>query len=104
MDKKKITLHSFLHSLGVVIYIALVSLLMTNSEKIFGEMADFWGPLAMLLLFTVSAAVTGLLVFGRPVYLFLQGMKKEAIQFTFYTLGFLIAESLVVFIILFAVR
>lgn len=104
MNLKKITLYSLLHSLGVIAYITLVVLIMNNGEKLFGKMDNFWGPMAMLLLFTVSAAITGLLVFGHPVYLFLQGMKREAVQFTFYTVGFLIAEAIIVFVILFLIR
>jgi len=91
-------LMSFLHALAVLIYVVLVALLMNNGEKLFGSMTGIWGPVAMLLLFTVSAAVTGLLVLGRPIYLFLNGNKKEALQFLFYTLGWLVIITLVVFI------
>jgi len=70
---------------------------MNNSERLFGKMNDIWGPMAFILLFTVSAAITGLLVFGRPIYLFLNGMKNEAVKLTFYTIGFLFLETVLVF-------
>jgi hypothetical protein len=91
-------LKSLLHALAVLVYVVLVALLMNNGEKLFGNMNGLWGPVAFLLLFTVSAAVTGLLVLGRPIYLFLNGNKKEALQFLFYTLGWLVIITLVVFI------
>jgi hypothetical protein len=100
MPPKKVILHSLLHALGVVVYVVLVALLMTNAEKIFGGMNNIWGPVAMLLLFTVSAAITGLLVLGRPIYLFLNGNKKEGITFLFCTLGWLILLTIIVFIYL----
>jgi hypothetical protein len=90
-------LMSLLHALAVLIYVVLVALLMNNGEKLFGNMTGLFGPVAFLLLFTVSAAVTGLLVLGRPVYLFLSGSRKEALQFLFYTLGWLVIITLVVF-------
>jgi hypothetical protein len=101
MDSKKITLYSLLHSIGVVAYIALVALLMNNAERILGQTKDtFWDPVAFLLLFTVSAAITGLLVLGRPIYLFLSGNKKEALTFLFYTLGWLVVFTVLIFLTL----
>ncbi|MFA4937084.1 MAG: hypothetical protein WC575_02215 [Patescibacteria group bacterium] len=43
------------------------------------------GPVAFLLLFVVSATIVGLLVLGKPVTLFLEGFKKEAVRLLFYT-------------------
>jgi hypothetical protein len=100
MPPQKMILKSLLHALAVAVYIILVSLLMNNANRIFGAMDNFWGPVALLLLFTVSAAVTGLLVMGRPAYLFLNGQKKEGLQFLFYTLGWLVILTVIVFVII----
>lgn len=92
---------AFLHSLGVVAYISFVSFLMFNVERVFGEKEDtFLAPVAFLLLFTLSAAIVGMLVFGRPVMLYLDGKKKEAMNFAGTTVGFLFIEAIFVFIIL----
>lgn len=96
MPNSKLILQGFLFSLGVVAYVFLVVLVMNNGNSLFGTMDNFWGPLAMLLLFTVSAAITGSLVFGRPIYLFLNGMKKEAVTLALYTIGFLFLETILV--------
>jgi hypothetical protein len=96
MPNSKLILHSFLFSLGVVAYVFLVVLVMTHGDTLFGATNNLLGPLAILLLFTVSAAITGLLVFGRPIYLFLNGMKKEAITLALYTIGFLFLETTLV--------
>jgi hypothetical protein len=91
---------AFLHSLGVVIYITFVAYLLQHANQWFGTMTNIWGPIAFLLLFTLSAAIIGLLIFGRPVYMYLNGKKKEAFSFIFATLGFLFVEALFIFIIM----
>lgn len=91
---------AFLHSLGVVVYIVFVAYILQNGEHLFGKMNNIGGPIAFLLLFTLSAAIVGLLVFGRPVHMYLDGKKKEALSFTFATLGFLFIEALFIFIIM----
>ncbi|MEK7631436.1 MAG: hypothetical protein AAB445_01020 [Patescibacteria group bacterium] len=92
---------AFLHSLGVVVYISFVSFLMFNVERIFGGQPDtFLAPVAFLLLFTLSAAIVGLLVFGRPIMLYLDGKKREAVEFAATTVGFLFIEAILVFTVL----
>lgn len=96
MKNSKLILQGFLFSLGVVAYVILVVIIMFNGNSLFGTMDNFWGPLAMLLLFTVSAAITGSLVFGKPVYLFLIGFKTESVKLALYTIGFLFLETIIV--------
>jgi hypothetical protein len=56
----------------------------------------------MLLLFVTSAAITGFLVFGKPVMLYIDGKKREAVSLLGYTIGILFLITLVVFIFLIA--
>ncbi len=93
MDDFKLALQSFLFSLGVIAYISLVSIVMNNAEALFGKMQNFWGPVGFLMLFCVSAAITGMLVFGRPVYLFMNGYKRDGIKQAIFTVGFLFIET-----------
>ena len=96
MNNPKLILQGFLFSLGVVAYVSLVVIVMFNGTTLFGTMDNFWGPMAMLLLFIVSAAITGSLVFGRPVYLFITGFKSESVKLALYTIGFLFLETIIV--------
>ena len=82
---------------GVLVYVMLVSWLMTNGDKLFGKMDGYIGPVAFLMLFVFSVAVTGLLVLGRPAYLFLSGEKAEAVKLFFYTLAWMLVIVLAVF-------
>ena len=100
MDQKKIISISLLNALGVIIYISLVAFVMLNSENLFGQMDNLWGPVGFLLLFTVSAAITGLLVLGRPAYLFLNGQKTEAVKMLIYTVAGLFGATVIYLFIL----
>ncbi len=104
MNKSKVLLHSFGHAIGVLAYISLVVTLMTNLEKYFANTPDtFMAPIAMLLLLVLSVAVMAILVFGRPIYLFLNNFKREAFFFLGYTLGWLLLFVIIAFITIFIV-
>ena len=88
-------------ALGTLIYISLVACLMINGQWLFGpQMGTILGPIMLLLLFVFSATVTGLLVLGRPAYLFLTGDRKTAISLLLYTVGWLFIITLGVLMIL----
>ncbi len=91
MDKKTITKLSFINALGTVVYVLIVSLFMKNAEQIFGEMEEtIVGPMIFLLLFVISASITGGLILGKPLMLYLDKQKKEAIRLFVCTLTWLI--------------
>ena len=95
----KLIKSSLLMALGTVVYVAGVAWFMTNAEKgFFGNEKTIWVPIAMLLLFVVSAGVTGSLVVGRPVMLYLDGKKREAVQ----QLGLTLLWLLVILVLVFA--
>jgi len=100
MDKKIIKL-SFLLALGEGVYITLVALLMFGIQKLFGSKPDpvIIAPIAFLLLFVISAAISGALILGRPVMLYLDGKKKDALQLFGFILLWLILFLVIAFII-----
>lgn len=57
-------------------------------------------PMAMLMLFVCSAAITGFLVFGKPMMRYIDGKKKEAISLLTYTLGMLFIITIIFFLFL----
>lgn len=97
MKNKDIALASFINSVGVAVYVGGVAFIMSNGERIFGKMDNFLGPVAFLLLFIMSAAITGALVLGRPVMLFLDRQKKEAIKLFLFSVGWLLVITIVIF-------
>lgn len=89
MKNSKIILWGFLQALGVAVYASVVVTIMRNGDKIFGEMNNFLGPVAFLLLFVLSAAITASLTLGRAVLMYLDNRKTEAVKLFGFTLGWL---------------
>ena len=85
MKNYKLAYYAAIQSLGVFIYTSGVAWFFFNGNKLFGENNSFWQPLSMLLLLVVSAAITGSLVFGKTIFLYLEGLKKEAVKLLIYT-------------------
>lgn len=86
MKSKKIYQWAALDALGTALYILLVGAFMNNASKIFGEVDNkLISPAVFLLIFILSALITGSLVLGRPVMLYLDGQKKEGIKLLLFT-------------------
>ncbi len=98
MKNSKLVIYALADSLGVFLYVSGVAWFLFNAEKLFGKMQDFWGPTAMLLIFILSALVTGSLVLGRPIYLYLKGLKTESIKLLFYTIISLFIITLIILV------
>jgi hypothetical protein len=96
----KIIKIAIIDSLGTAAYIILIVSFIFSLQR-FQKMEDtIFIPIAMLLLFVCSAAITGFLVFGKPVMLYLDGKKREAISLLGYTIGMLVLITVVAFIVL----
>ena len=98
MKPSNYILKSFLNAGGVFIYVSGIVWTLFNGSKFFGEVTGIAVPILMLLLFLVSACVTGALVLGKPILLYMDGMKKEALTLFLATVGWL-----AVFLIIIAV-
>ncbi|HTK04565.1 MAG TPA: hypothetical protein VL500_03200 [Candidatus Eisenbacteria bacterium] len=86
-DKNEIAKRGVLHALGALAYVLAVVCLITSMENLFGSEDPKFVPVAMLLLLVLSAAVMGLLVFGKPVMLYIDGKKREAVELVGWTIG-----------------
>ena len=74
-------LHALGHAILVLLYTSGVAWILFNAQRLFGKVTSFWGPLALLMLFVVSATIVGTLVLGRPILLYLDGRKDAALRF-----------------------
>lgn len=92
MTNKKIWIIAVLDGISTGLYVALVAVFMTYANNFFGEADSALGGIAILMLMVLSVAVVGTLILGRPLMMYLDGAKKEAVK----TLGFTI---LVLFIL-----
>ncbi|HTE48344.1 MAG TPA: hypothetical protein VK675_00355 [Candidatus Paceibacterota bacterium] len=104
MTRNNIITRALLDALGVAAYVVAFAFCVGNFEKIFGPQQDGWINIALvLILFIVSACVTGSLVLLKPILLYVEGQKKEAVQMFVYTVLFLfliILASIIVFILI----
>ncbi len=99
MKNSKLVFYAVANSLGVFLYVSGVAWFMFNGEKWFGKAEkNFWMPVAMLLMFILSATITGSLVLGRPIFLYLKGLKAESIKLLVYTIISLFIIVLIVLI------
>ncbi|MDO8564083.1 MAG: hypothetical protein Q7R87_03680 [Nanoarchaeota archaeon] len=99
----KIIRRAIIDSVGTALYIILVVSFIFSLQMFSSEPEDtIIIPIAMLLLFVCSAAITGFLVFGKPIMLYIDGKKREAILLLGYTLGILFLLTLISFIFLIA--
>ena len=90
MKKLDIIVKSLINASGIFVYILIVAGLLLNAGTIFSEPPGLLIPIFMLLLFIISASVTGFLVLGKPIHLYLGGFKKEAVILLFATLAWLV--------------
>lgn len=90
--KPSIPVTAFLQALGVVAYISLLTLIVYLLENgiVPAPEIEFIGPMILLLTFVISAAITGGLVLGYPIILFLEKRKRDALILFFETIGFLV--------------
>lgn len=98
---KNIKKQAVINALLTTIYIVIVGLFMyyATLAKVGRENA-YIAPIAMLLLFVFSAALTGYLIVGKPVRLYIDGKKKEAINLLVSTLCFLFVITLISLLLL----
>ena len=105
MKNSKLIWQAAADSLGVLAYICLVSLVLTNGAKIFGQSDNkIISPIIFLLLFVLSALITSSLILGKPILLYLEGLKKEGVKLLIYTIINLSILLLILFAILIIIR
>lgn len=100
MKKSDYFLKSLASAAGVFIYVSAVAWFLFNGQTIFGKASNFFMPLFLLLLLIISATITGLLVLGKPIHLYLNNLKKEAFILLSATLAWLILFAIAVAIAL----
>jgi hypothetical protein len=89
LDKKlSIQFFAFLQTTGLVIYIVLLSFLFTFIAPNFQNTStQFYVPIIMLLLFIISAVISGLLVLGRAGFLFWEKQYKKSLTLVGWTIA-----------------
>lgn len=92
---------ALINSIATAFYIITVGCFMYFASLIkVGRANTILVPIALLLLFVFSAAITGFLIFGKPAQMYVDGKKKEALSLFAYTLTFFSIITLIAIILL----
>ncbi|MFA6917864.1 MAG: hypothetical protein WC285_03455 [Candidatus Gracilibacteria bacterium] len=94
---KTILKSAIINSTATALYIILVASFLFHVEDVKLEEPSVLIPIFMLMLFVFSAALTGTLILGKPILLYLEGKKKESVSLLAYTLGIFFLTILLVF-------
>lgn len=97
MKKQQIVIAGLLHAIAATAYVALVAFIMTHASVWFGKTDTSFTPMAVLMLFTLSAAVMASLTFLRPVLWYLDNKKQEGLWLLAWTIIFLFVFTVVAF-------
>jgi len=95
-----VTKNPFINALAATLYITVVATIPFFGKQLFGDGKSFLIPIAMLSLFTLSAAVMGYLFLYQPLLLILDGHKKDAVKLFLQTIATFAGITLVLFILL----
>lgn len=94
------TKNPFINAFAAAAYIAVVASLMFYAPRFAPPTNSVMVPIAMLSLFTLSAAVMGYLFVFQPLQLYLDGEKKAAVRLFLKTLAaFACLTALILFVL-----
>lgn len=98
MFDKKIIKQSIAFAVCAILYITLIVTLLDWAGKTFvSEDKILLQPIGFLLLLVVSAATMGMLIFGKPLMLYMDGKKREALGMVISTIVSLATCTILVF-------
>ena len=81
------TKNPLINALSATLYISLIAFVMFYGLKNADHSESVVIPIAMISLFTLSAAVMGYIFLSQPLQLYLDGKKKEAVNLFMRTVG-----------------
>jgi len=94
------TKNPFINALAATLYITAVATIPFFGKQLFGPGNSFLIPIAMLSLFTLSAAVMGYLFLYQPLLLLLDGHKKDAVRLFLQTVATFAGITIILFLLL----
>lgn len=93
---------SFLSAVGVTAYTTAIGWLLFNAHRLFGERPDTaLAPISVLTLLVLSVGIVGTIIFLRPVLMYLDGKKTDAVKLLVATLAWLALFTVILFVVQF---
>ena len=95
------TKNPFINALTATLYISCIAVFMFYVTKTFPQKDTVLAPIAMISLFTLSAAIMGFVFLYQPLQLLLDGHKKKAVDLFLQTVAVFAGITVLVFILIF---
>ena len=96
------TKHPILNAVAATAYITLVASVMTWGSTIAPKHDTFLTPIAIISLFTLSAAVMGYIFCYQPMQLYFDGKKKAAVHLFLQTVAIFAIFTIVALVLVFS--
>ncbi len=94
----------YINALLAGLYIVCIVLLITYGPTYVRDKPDtIFAPMAMLSLLVLSVAIMGYLFFMQPILIYLEGQKREAIEFFARTLAGFAALTIAIVLAAFSI-
>lgn len=91
---------AFIHALLAEIYIvSIVLFLQVGTKFVGGEEPSLLIPMMMLSLLVLSVSIMGYLFLAKPLLLYIDGTRKEAVSFFFQTVVSFAALTFIIFVV-----
>ncbi|MEK7582730.1 MAG: hypothetical protein AAB452_02630, partial [Patescibacteria group bacterium] len=71
---------AFVSAIGTAVYAMMFAWFMNNAQGWFGVQPNWLVMALLLIIFIISACITGALVLLRPILLYIEGQKNEAVR------------------------
>jgi hypothetical protein len=96
------TKNAFINALAASLYIVFIALVMFFGTKFTGPNDSIIAPMAVISLFTLSAAVMGYLFLYQPAQLYFDNKKKQAVSLFLQTVGVFGVITVILLLLLFS--
>lgn len=96
------TKNPVINALAAILYIIIVATTMFYGTNHVPGKDSVFAPIAIMSLFTLSAAVMGYLFLGQPLQLYLDDKKKEAVNLFIQTVAIFAVLTAVILIVYFS--
>ncbi len=95
------TKNPLINATAATLYITVIASFLSYGTKLFPREDTVLAPIAMISLFTLSAAVMGYLFVYQPLQLILDGHKKNGVNLFLQTVGAFASITGIVFVLIF---
>jgi|SRR6185369_7688801 len=96
---RNLYVRGLVHALGVAAYIfGIAGLMFYVGQRFFGPEPSFFIPVMVLMLFVISACIVGALVLGKPILLYVEGAKQQAVRLLAVTVGWIVVIVVIIFL------